>query len=139
MRIAFVAADQYSVAVVGVSARRAGDRPGRASLAGNSHKGTRAQLRVGCAAPTDPCARPLAAPRVIGLSVGPIRSQNRHCGQGRIYGSLGLRPLVPAVRLPPDTRLDCGAAGPTSIILDNGAYTGRVGCPPDDCARPRLD
>lgn len=51
-RIAFVAADHYSLAVVGLGATR-GWPARRAWL----ELLTRAQLRVGCAAPTNPCAR----------------------------------------------------------------------------------
>jgi hypothetical protein len=58
-------------------------------------------------------------------------------GQERSYGSLGLHPPSPAVRLRPTPRRQGSGCAPKTDIVDKGAYTRRLGyAHPTACAGP---
>lgn len=140
-RIAFVAADHYAgrpsplpsqptrppyrACAVGCSPaldRRPQHRPPGPSLAGIGHKGA-VTGRMCCA------LRPLRQAR---SRTTPGAPQNRHCGQGRIYRSGGLRPPVhaPASAWP--------RAAPLAIVLvaEGARPAGRLNPAPGPLARP---
>ena len=101
---------------------------------------TRAHIRIAWATPIRPL-RSGSARHLAGFSSG--RSWRRpgpSCGQGRIYRSAGLRPPNRCARRRLDLPASGGAAGPKSIIVDNGAVTPRLGCaPPTPAPGPRPD